>query len=82
MPDRLQLAETAAEGRLGGPSSAYRDAVVDRLKGSHVCRLVMPEHLLHDHSFGAVGTITPLVDLWLNEGRLRRYMRAVPKAKR
>ncbi|WP_268885184.1 hypothetical protein [Belnapia arida] len=42
----------------------------------------MPEHPLHDHSFGAAETITPLVDLWLNEERLPRYMRAVPKKER
>ena len=81
-PERAKLVETALDGSLGGPSYAYRGAVIDCLKGGHVCRLVMPEHPLHDHSFGAAGTITPLVDLWLNEGRLPRYMRAVPKAKR
>jgi hypothetical protein len=30
-------------------------------------------------TFGVVGTITTLVDLWLDEGRLPRYMRAAPK---
>jgi hypothetical protein len=39
----------------------------------------MPAHPLHGHSFGVAGTITPLVDLWLDAGRLPRYMRAVPK---
>ena len=30
-------------------------------------------------TFGVAGTITPLVDLWLDEGRLPDYMRASPK---
>jgi hypothetical protein len=32
----------------------------------HVWRLTMPAHPLHGHSFGVAGTITPLVDLWLD----------------
>jgi hypothetical protein len=30
-------------------------------------------------SFGVAGTITPLVDLWLEEGRLPNHMRPMPK---
>ena len=30
-------------------------------------------------SFGVVGTITPLVDLWVEERRLPDYRRVVPK---
>ncbi|WP_043367484.1 hypothetical protein [Belnapia sp. F-4-1] len=81
-PERPRLVETAAEGPLGGPSYSYRGAVIECQKGGHVCRLVMLEHPLHGHSFGVAGTITPLVDLWVDERRLPRYMRAVPKAKR
>ena len=81
-PERAKLVETAADGSLGGPSYTYRGAVIDCQKGGHVCRLVMPEHPLDGHSFGAAGTITPLVDAWLDEGRLPRYMRVVPKAER
>jgi hypothetical protein len=40
----------------------------------------MPDHPLHGRGFGVVGTITPLVDLWLDERRLPSYMRAVPPA--
>jgi hypothetical protein len=40
----------------------------------------MEGHPLHGSSFGVVGTITPLVDLWGEERRLPSYMRAVPKA--
>jgi hypothetical protein len=50
------------------------------MKGGHVCRLILDGHPLTGMSFGVAGTITPLVDLWLDEGRLPAYMRAVPKA--
>jgi hypothetical protein len=36
----------------------------------------MPEHPLHGMSFGVVGTVTALVDLWADAGRLPSYMRA------
>ena len=45
------------------------------------CGLFMAGHPLHGSSFGVVGTITPLVDLWVEERRLPGHMRAVPKAK-
>jgi hypothetical protein len=79
-PDRHQVDEAAATGCLGGPSYRYRGAVIDCLKGGYVCRLTMETHPLHGLSFGAVGTITPLVDGWIDESRLPCYMRAVPKA--
>jgi hypothetical protein len=31
-------------------------------------------------SFDVPGTITPLVDLWLDEGRLPDHVKAAPKA--
>ncbi len=63
--DRLhhQIAETAIEGPFGGPSYAYRGAVIDCLKGGHVCRLTLNGHPLTGSTFGVAGTITPLVDL-------------------
>ena len=73
---------SGADGPLGGPSYAYRGATIDCMKGGYVCRLQMPAHPLHGRSFGVAGTITPLVDLWLDEGRLPGYMRVVPKAAR
>jgi hypothetical protein len=76
------LVETAFDGPLGGPSYAYQSAVIDCMKGGHVCRLSMNEHPLSGMSFGVAGTITPLVDLWLEEGRLPDYMRTSPKAGR
>ena len=61
---------------------AYRGATIDRLKGGYVCRPSMEARPLHGLSFGVAGTITPLIDLWLDEGRLPDSMRAVPKAVR
>lgn len=75
-----QLEETTATGPLGGPSYGYRGAVIDCMKGGHVCRLLLPAHPLTGMSFGVTGTVTPLVDLWLDEGRLPAYMRAIPRA--
>ncbi len=39
----------------------------------------MSDHPLHGQGFGSVGTITPLVDLWVEEKRLPKYMRVSPK---
>jgi hypothetical protein len=52
------------------------------MKDGHVCLLSMDGHLLSGMSFGVAGTITPLIDLWLEEGRLPDYMRNSPKAGR
>ena len=30
-------------------------------------------------TFGVAGTIAPLIDIWLDEGRLPAHMRAIPK---
>ncbi len=37
------------------------------MKGGHVCALLMEEHPLNGATFGVVGTVTPLVDLWIRE---------------
>jgi hypothetical protein len=39
----------------------------------------MPAHPLHGLSFGVVSTITSLVDLWLDDMRLPRYLRVALK---
>jgi hypothetical protein len=39
--------------------------------------LLMEGHPLHGVSFGVPGTITPLVDLWVEERRLPRHRRLV-----
>lgn len=77
-----QLIETALEGRLGGPTYSYRGAVIDCMKGGHVCRLTLDGHPLTGMTFGVAGTITPLVDLGIDGGRLPDYMRASPKTGR
>ena len=53
----------------------YRDARIECAPGGDACGLFMPEHPLHGRNFGVVGTVTSLVDLWANAGRLPSYMR-------
>ncbi len=48
------------------------------MPGGHVCGLFMPEHPLHKSTFGVIATIQPLIDLWLDTGRLPAYMRSAP----
>ena len=66
-------------GSWGGPVWRCRGAEIRCLKGGHVRALLMEGHPLDGHTFGAPGTITHLVDLWIREQRLPRYMRAVSK---
>ena len=67
--------QTAAAGPHGGLSFSYRGARIERLKGGHVCTLLMDGHPPHGRTFGVPGTITPLVDLWVEERRLPANMR-------
>ena len=71
--------QTTAEGPWGGPVYAYRGAEVRCAKGGHVCALLMPDHPLDGMTFGVPGTITPLVDAWIRDGRLPDHMRVVLK---
>ena len=66
-------------GPWSGPVYRYRGAEIRCMPGGHVCTLFLDRHPLHERSFGVPGTITPLVDLWLDERRLPDYMRAVAK---
>ncbi len=77
-PQRHALLETAAKGPWGGPVFSYRGAEIRCLPGGLVCGLLMESHPLHGWTFGVPGTITPLVDRWLDHGRLPAYMRSVP----
>ncbi len=70
---------TAEAGPWGGPVYRNRGAEIRCLKGGHVSALLMEGHPLDGHTIGVVGTITHLVDLWIREQRLPRYMRAVSK---
>ena len=81
-PPRTEPELVTAEGPWGGPVYAHRSAEIRCGKGGHVCSLLMEGHPLHGHTFGVAGTITPLVDLWLDERRLPEHMRLVPKAGR
>ena len=76
---RSEPEQISAEGPWGGPVYTYRGAEIRCLKGGHVCALLVEGHPLHGATFGVVGTVTPLVDLWVEERRLPSYMRAVPK---
>ena len=67
-----------AEGPWGGPTYSYRGAEIRCAKSGHACGLFMEGHPFHGATFGAVGTVTLLVDLWI-EGRLLPHMRAVSK---
>jgi hypothetical protein len=78
-PDPPEPELTAAEGLWGGPVYACRGAEIRCLKGGHVCALLMDDHPLSGWTFGVVGTVTPLVDLWLDERRLPDHMRAGPR---
>jgi hypothetical protein len=79
MPNRPEPELTTEQGPWGGPVYAYRGAEIRCAKGGHVCALLMPEHPLHGHTFGAPGTVAGLVDHWVEHGRLPGHMRAVPK---
>lgn len=70
----------AQTGPWRGPVYSYCGAEIRCFPGGHVCTLFLEGHPCHGQSFGVPGTITPLVDLWGDEGRLPDYMRAVEKA--
>ncbi|RZA30610.1 MAG: hypothetical protein EOP02_00920 [Proteobacteria bacterium] len=67
--------QPSRRGTRGGSTFAYRGARIECLPGNHVCGLFMAEHPLSGSSFGAPGTITPLVDLWIEKQQLPGYMR-------
>jgi hypothetical protein len=71
--------QTAETGPWGGPSYRYRGARIECMQVAHVCGLCMEDHPLDGRSFGVLGTVTPCVDLWIDEGGLPSCMRAVPK---
>ena len=68
-PTRPQPELVAAEGPWGGPVYRHRGAEIRCAQGDHVCALLMEGHPFHGATFGTVGTVTLLVDLWI-EGRL------------
>jgi hypothetical protein len=79
-PEPPSLRETASTGPWRGPVFGYRGAEIRCNKGGHVCTLLMEDHPLHGMTFGVPGTVTPLIDLWVDKHRLPGYMRLVTKA--
>ena len=79
-PTRPQPELVTAEGPSGGPIYRYRGAEIRCAQGDHVCTLLMEGHPFHGATFGAVGTVRLLVDLWIKGRLLPRHMRAVPKS--
>ena len=80
-PERPQPEQAAAQGPRRGPTHGHRGARIECGPGGHVRGLFLAGHPLDGTTFGAVGAMTPLVDLWLDGGRLPGYMRAVPKGR-
>lgn len=74
-PTLHSLEETAKPGPWGGSTFAYRGARIECLPGDHVCGMFLDGHPLSSCSFGAPGTITLLVDLWIEKRQLPGYMR-------
>lgn len=69
------LEQLAAAGPWDGPSYRFRSAEIHCCPGGHVCGLVLAGHPLNGATFGVPGTITPLLDSWLDEGQLPRQLR-------
>jgi hypothetical protein len=76
---RPQPELVTAEVSSGGPVYRYRGAEIRCAQGDHVCALLMEGHPFHGATFGTVGTVTLLVDLWIEGRLLPGYMRAVPR---
>lgn len=76
LSSRPEPTPTKAVGPLGGPSYTHRGAMIDCLPGGHVCRVLLPGFPLHNHTFGAPGTIPYLVDLWLDHQRLPPWIKS------
>ncbi len=74
-------AEASAQRERGTRALSCHHARIECLKDGRLCSLFMDGRPLHGRGFSALGTITPLVEPWLDEGRLPSYMRLVPKAR-
>src|ERR687898_745798 len=81
-PERPEPELTAEAGPWGGRAYSRRGAEIRRLKGGHVCGLLMEGCPLHGATFGVAVAVTPSEDLWVEEGRLPSYLRVVPKPSR
>ena len=83
IPDmpRHELKIAKAEGPWGGATYSYQGARIECGKGDHVCALFMEGHPIDGINFESVETVTPHVDLWLDEQRIASHYKVVPKAK-
>ena len=54
-------------------------ATIDDTDSYELLRRPPPGHSCGGLTFGVVGTITPLVDIWLDGGRLHAHVRAAPR---
>ena len=78
-PARPEPGLVTAEGPWGGPTYSYRGAEIRCAKSGQVCGLVMEGHPFDGATFGAVGTVTLLVDLWVDIRALPEHMRLALK---
>lgn len=62
---RPEFEQKADSGPWGDPTYSYRGARIECYRNGHVCGLQMEGHPLYGQTFGAAGTITPLIDLWV-----------------
>ena len=76
-PQDLEL--VTVEGPWGGPVFRYRGAEIRCNKGGRACALFMEGHPFHGATFGTVGTVRLLVDLWIKGRLLPGHMRTIPK---
>jgi hypothetical protein len=76
-PARPEPERTNAKGPWGGPTYSYRGARIECYPGGHACGLFMEGHPLDGMTFGTLGTVTPLVDVWVEERQFPPYVRAV-----
>ena len=73
------MSRSRPKGRGAGPVFRYREAEILSLRDGQVCGLLMAAHPLYGATFGVPGTITPLIDIWLDEGRLPGHLSVVPR---
>ena len=76
MSEAHRLVTTAEIVPWSGSTFSYRGARIECSRGNHVCGLHMAGHPLgRGSTFGEPGTITPLVDAWIDTGELPAHRR-------
>jgi hypothetical protein len=64
-PEGAEPVLVTAEGPWGGPVYRHRGAEIRCDQGGHACAPLSPGHPLDGMTFGVVGPVVPLVDLWV-----------------